>query len=725
MNVPLTFDEKYPLQNPQRGASADALSNTLLNAATEITCERVARMATRFLRVPSVLICLRDGNRQLFELCYGLSLDQAILTDDSCAPLILPAEVMVVPDATLDARFAANPLVTGAPGIRFWAGAPLISPEGQNIGVFAVFDVHPRDFDEAEKETLVDLAAQVVDTIQLRQIALQLREQNAQREQAEAEVRRQVATLRSILDSAGEGIVVADTEGRLLVFNPMAERITGVGPTSAPPSEWPAVYGLFLPDGITPAAPDQMPIARAIRGEVTGETEWFIRNPHLPDGIAVSASARPLLDETGAGGGVVVFRDISERKQAEKALEAAKSEAERANRAKSEFLSRMSHELRTPMNSILGFAQLLESQELDPGDYESVEQILRAGRHLLQLINEVLEITRVESNDLTLACEPVNLASMLQVVLDMARPLSAQRNIQLIHQTQSCNFYAQADPQRLTQILLNLTSNAIKYNREGGQVFFSCHEVSRASSEASSEASKWARIEVRDTGAGLSAEDISRLFVPFERLGAAQSGIEGNGIGLVLSKSLVEAMGGQIGVYSTVGEGSVFWVEIPQVEIPHMESSDSEKSESGVGQRMALNSPHATYASSKVLYIEDNLANLELVAAILKKRPNIQLLSAMQGSLGLELAREHQPDLILLDVHLPDMTGDKLLQQLQEEPKTQAAPVVVLSADATSGQIECLLAAGATDYLTKPVNVKNFLDVIDALLENAQAKKDP
>jgi signal transduction histidine kinase len=388
------------------------------------------------------------------------------------------------------------------------------------------------------------------------------------------------------------------------------------------------------------------------------------------------------------------MRYALERKHAEQ-IRKGKDAAEAANRAKSEFLSRMSHELRTPLTAILGFGQLLE---LQAGDTQSeyVHHILKAGHHLLGLIDEVLDITRIESGNLALSLEPVRIGDALDQTLPLIGPLAAARNITINETTDAEDLYVMADGRRLDQVLLNLLSNAVKYNRDGG-----CITVSTIQSTAGR-----VRVEIRDTGIGLSPEQLALLFTPFDRLGAESSGIEGTGLGLVLSKQFVEAMGGSIGIESTRGVGTTAWTEWNTVTAPTLGQ-----------QRMPDRVATATDIEATVLYMEDNLANIDLVENILAYRPRVHLITAMQAHLGLELANQHRPDLILLDLNLPDMPGHEALARLRAEPGTHHTPVIVLSADPTSAASHRLLVAGAHAYLTKPFAVEDLLNAIDTALE--------
>ena len=378
------------------------------------------------------------------------------------------------------------------------------------------------------------------------------------------------------------------------------------------------------------------------------------------------------------------------------------AQAEEANRSKSAFLSRMSHELRTPLTAILGFAEVLLA---DPGGpvEPRAQHILDAGQHLLGLINEVLDISRIETGQMAVQPQAVSLAAMAAECRDLLAPLAAEAGVSVaVCAASDVTAYVQADPQRLKQVLVNLVSNAIKYNRRDGTVrlWWAVNAEGRG------------RLLVTDTGEGLSPEQIARLFQPFERLGGR--GVEGTGLGLVLSKCLVELMGGTLGVESTPGDGSTFWVELPRAAPP---------------PAVAEAPVEATRASPAVaghtaLLIEDNPAIVALLESILAQRRGVRLRTAYRGAVGLELARAQRPDLILLDVHLPDMDGDAVVRQLQSNPETQGIPVVAVSADATAEQEERLRRAGAHAYLVKPLDVRALLRVVDSVVPGAGAKDD-
>jgi signal transduction histidine kinase/ActR/RegA family two-component response regulator len=406
--------------------------------------------------------------------------------------------------------------------------------------------------------------------------------------------------------------------------------------------------------------------------------------------IWLCENARAVRDASGA---ILYYEgtveDITQRRRVE--------EVERANKAKSEFLSRVSHELRTPLNAILGFGQLLERQNPTETQRTRIHHILSAGKHLLGLINEFLDISRIESGRMQLSLEPVCVADALTEALDLMRPLATERSIQLIADMElNAKVYLLADRQRFKQALLNLLTNAVKYTPESGRVTVSCD----------SNGNEWVRIYFTDTGPGIPADKLERLFTPFERLGAEQSKVEGTGLGLALSQRLMHAMGGSIGVESTVGKGSTFSLELPRTKSPLPKRSIDKKDGDRRGER-------SKSANRKILYIEDNLPNLTLIEQMLHERPEIELLTAMQGKVGLDLARRHSPDLILLDVHLPDLDGREVISELKSSETTRDIPVVVISADATTCQIKRLMTAGAGTYLTKPLDVGEFFRVLD------------
>jgi len=401
----------------------------------------------------------------------------------------------------------------------------------------------------------------------------------------------------------------------------------------------------------------------------------------------------------------VYCHDITRLKQHELSLVLAKEEAERADRAKSEFLSRMSHELRTPLNSIIGFAQLLQTTPASQRGatiVKRVEHIVAAGYHLLTLVNDVLDLSKIESGDMDVVMKDVSVERVLREVLGNVEPMALSTGIRLGPLPARCRgLYVKADAVRLRQVLLNLLTNAVKYNRPGGSVTIRTGETGEP-------AERMIRISVTDTGPGIPEELMEQLFKPFTRLGDQARKVDGTGIGLSIARSLVELMGGRIGLGSTVGKGTTFFFELPiGVEREPTENEFMVESELH---------PRATDRESTVLYVEDNPVNLELVEEILEQRPCVKMEGASMAAKGLQLARTINPDLIILDIHLPDMNGFEVLKALRSDPQTRHIPVVALTAHAMPRDIERGLELGFTQYITKPISVPRFLGVIDSLL---------
>ncbi|MDQ6885082.1 MAG: ATP-binding protein [Candidatus Dormibacteraeota bacterium] len=369
-----------------------------------------------------------------------------------------------------------------------------------------------------------------------------------------------------------------------------------------------------------------------------------------------------------------------------------------ANNAKNEFLSRVSHELRTPLAAVLGFSELLGLSNLGAKEQRFVALIVKASNHLSNLLNEVIDISRIESGHLAMSPTPVAVVPFLSETVDLMRPLATTHQVGFeMDLTPGAGVYVFADRQRLRQVTINLLANAIKYNRPQGKVAV---RVEGAADES-------ARLVIEDTGPGISAIDMDKLFVQFERLDAPSRGIEGTGLGLTLSRSLTEAMGGRLRASSIVGQGSSFCIELPSCEPSAVE-------EGADAEHATVIQQYPTAAC--VLYIEDVATNVQLIEEVIARRPSIRLISASLGGTGLDLARDHRPDLILLDLHLPDHNGGEVLRRLREDSATQFIPVVVLTADATRRQLDALLKAGASQYLTKPLHVHRLLEALDERL---------
>ena len=405
----------------------------------------------------------------------------------------------------------------------------------------------------------------------------------------------------------------------------------------------------------------------------------------------------------------IAMTDISVRKGVEAKLIEAVAVAEKANRAKTDFLSSMSHELRTPLNAILGFAQLMEAGATapTPSQQQSLDQILKAGWYLLELINEILDLAQIESGKATLVREPVSLAEIMLECQCMIEPQAQKRGIGLSFPQFDAPLFINADRTRVKQVLINLLFNAIKYNKAQGTVTVQCTPRS----------ADLIRISVRDTGTGLDAKQLEQLFKPFNRLGKEAGPEQGTGIGLVVTKGLVELMGGTVGVQSTVGVGSVFWFELSGGAAPAH----------AVGQAVPVPVPVPVPVQKSlhtVLLVEDNPANMTLVQELIARRPDLHLLCAANGRLGIELARSGRPEVILMDINLPGISGTDAMKILQADPATASIPIIALSANAIPRDIELALAAGFFNYLTKPIKVGEFMDALDVALAFAKERSD-
>ena len=399
----------------------------------------------------------------------------------------------------------------------------------------------------------------------------------------------------------------------------------------------------------------------------------------------------------------IIFNDITKRKAIDLSLNNAMAVAEKANRAKTDFLSSMSHELRTPLGAILGFAQLMDSASppATTAQKRSIDQILQAGWYLLEMINEILDLALIESGKLLLSLEPISLAEVMRECQTMIEPQAQKRDISLVFPSFERAYFVQADRTRLKQVLINLLSNAIKYNKVGGAIVVDC---------IASTAQR-IRIGVADTGAGLRPEEIAQLFQPFNRIGQEASAEEGTGIGLVVCKRLVELMKGEIGVESAVGKGSVFWIELNLAAEPQLAAFTAEFTV------VAPEQVHADALLRTVLYVEDNPANLMLIEDLLACRSDIRLLSAADGRRGIEIALASRPDVILMDINLPGISGIQALEILRDIPATAHIPVIALTANAMPRDIEKGLAAGFFRYLTKPIIVNEFMETLDVALK--------
>jgi PAS domain S-box-containing protein len=519
----------------------------------------------------------------------------------------------------------------------------------------------------------------------------------------------------AILNSANFSLIATDEKGIVQLFNVGAERMLGytaaevvnrISPSDIhDPQEVIARAQALSQELETTITPGFEALAfKASRGieDIYDLTYICKDGSRFPAVISITA----LRDDFDAIiGYLLIGTDNSVRKRVESELNLAMAAAHQANRAKSDFLASMSHELRTPLNAILGFAQLMESGTPAPTPQQkrNLDRILKAGWYLLELINEILDLALIESGKLILSHEPVSLEEVMRECHLMIEPQASSRGIGMSFPHFEAPCFVEADRTRIKQVLINLLFNAVKYNRPNGTV-----EVTYAL-----RANNSIRICVRDSGAGLTPAQVIQLFQPFNRLGRDTGPEEGTGIGLVVTKRLVEHMGGSIGVESTPGDGSVFWFEMVLASAPQFASGRDGAAVLAVPQLPDGKPLHT------LLYVEDNPANLELVEELIARRPDLRLLSAADAETGIALARAYLPEVILMDLNLPGMSGIQAMKTLRADPATAHIPVVALSANAMPRDIERSLEAGFFSYVTKPIKVVQFMDIIDMALKSA------
>jgi protein-histidine pros-kinase len=506
----------------------------------------------------------------------------------------------------------------------------------------------------------------------------------------------------SLLESTPDATICVDLDGRIATVNAQATRLFGYARDE--------LLGANL----------EMLLPNDLKDRHRAHREAFARDPQIRSmgqGLSLTARRRdgsvfPVevsLSPDTSGPELTVIaavRDVTDHvesaealRHAEAAARAAEAEARNANEAKNQFLSRMSHELRTPLNAVLGFGQLLQRRLADTDNADAIRHILKGGRHLLDLINDVLDIARIESGEMSLSTESVALEELVAETMDLMRPLAADTGVTLHADGGTADDHVLADRQRLRQILLNLLSNAIKYNHMDGDVWVGWQATNGH-----------VALTVRDNGQGIALEHQDRLFTPFDRLGAEGSSVEGTGIGLALTRALAEMMGGAITVESMPGQGSTFTLQLVAAPVAEMQRA-------GIGGLVDSRDEAPDRLKATLLYIEDNAPNVLVVEELLKLRPEWKLVHAATGSLGIELALSQRPDLILLDLHLPDLAGREVLAELKRRPEIRHVKVIILTADAHVGLSRQLIMAGASGYLTKPFDIDDVLAHLDEALE--------
>ncbi len=615
---------------------------------------------------------------------------------------IRTGQPQVVQDIQHDPRATPWRSEALARGYASVASLPL-AIDGEPIGALNIYAAQTQGFLEDEIHLLMELAGNLAYGIK----SLRLQEE---KKRAIEHLRESEQRLNQAFNVSPDAVAISDLEdGYFIDMNERFVQFSGYSRQELL-GRTPLELGLCLDAG---KRAEMLSLLRE-QGALREHEMPF----HTRDGeIHIVLVSAEITEINGRPCMLSVLHDITARKLAELELLRAKEASETANRAKSEFLSRMSHELRTPLNAILGFGQLLESDPVEPltiSQAENVEQILKAGWHLLELVNEVLDLARIEAGKMQLHMADVNLAEITVECVGLVAPLALEQHIQIKDDISHCLPHeVRADRTRLKQAILNYLSNAVKYNRPGGKVTLSCEQKQNGQ----------LRVSVSDTGPGIAADKLEHLFLPFNRLDADKTEVQGTGVGLAVVKRLVELMGGEVGVDSELGRGTTFWLEIP--EVFSRESVQDAETGNGAAASAGSAAPVLPGQVRTVLYIEDNPANRDLVSSIIgRRRPHLALVCSGTAEEGMEQALSASPDLILMDLNLPGINGLEALELLREFDSLRDIPVVAMSADAMPAQIEKCLAAGFCNYLAKPLSVDQFLDVLDLALDSARARTE-
>lgn len=722
----------------QEAERLQALHETgLLDTPASEDFDQLTELCRLLFEVPIVAVSLVDKSRQWFKSQVGLDACETGRDVAFCAHVVAANEPIEVEDATQDPRFAHNPLVTDEPNIRFYSGFPIFSQSGHVLGTLCLIDTKSRRLSDKERQLQYLLTRQA-------EVLVRRHQEQAALELTRTRIEEQDKLLEVLLTGLTDYSALMSGD-RLWTFLEQALRdLTN--------SDY-ALIGECLPGtqklkihAITDLSWDepsrrlleqlrigQMTLSNpnTMLGQVFAQGHVVITNDFAsderrggqPEGhpalhnyagvpivdgdeilgmFGIANSSAMLCNETverlkpftaTCALLIKLYRQLEERERANHELQQAKDTAEQANRAKNDFLSSMSHELRTPLNSVLGYAQLLvnsRKQPLADRQRDQVEQIYKSGQHLLSLINEVLDLAKIEAGQIPLSIESIALQDVAGEAIDTLRTIASDRGVTMRFDKSALTpVQVAADYTRLKQVLINLLSNAIKYNREGGFVHLAWKVSERQ-----------VVLVVEDNGIGIDASKQDQLFQPFNRLGAENSSIEGTGVGLSITKTLVELMEGRIEVTSEQGKGSQFAVTLPLSDESYVSNGAAQASEQAPANEMT------------VIYIEDNPANQRLMEDVFNELSGVDLICANNAYLGIQLARRHQPQLLLMDINLPDLDGYAALRQMQLDTALAAIPVAALSANVQPRDIEKGLAAGFTAYLTKPLDINALFDLL-------------
>ncbi|CAG1016816.1 two-component system, sensor histidine kinase [Burkholderiaceae bacterium] len=658
----------------------------VLDTAADPGFDALARLASTHTGCPIGALSLVDEQRQWFKASVGLTLRETPRDDAFCAYTILSPDLLVVPDASDDPRFSGNPLVTGGPRVRFYAGAPVVV-EGHRIGAMCCLDHRPREFGEAERQGLADLAAVAGSLLQERLTARRL-----------------------AFESGAQGVWDWDTAKKGLYFSDAWKAILGHAGHEV---------GTHVREWFSRIHPDDLPQAKAkLIAHLRGETPLYLaehrmRHKSGHDIWVLNSGKVVRRAKSGRAQRMVgTLIDVTSQRQAQSS-QSDRRAAELANIAKSEFLSRMSHEMRTPLNAVIGFTQLLLSRP-DTPDADEVrdyaEHVLRAGEHLLALTNDVLDLQHVEEGRVMLEIVDVPLDGIVAQVIAQLGAAAEQCGVRFDNHVPD-GLAVRADEQRLRQVLLNIASNAIKFNRPAGVVRWSV-DVDALPGRV--------RLSVEDTGSGLKPAQLERLFQPFERLGRETSPIEGTGLGLLIARSLTRAMGGTLQVASVAGVGTRVVVELPMAQQTALPFAQPAAASGNATEHPPASLPTAPQAvpALRMLYVEDNRINAILFEEAIRLRDDVELRLAEDGNEALHQVRDWTPDVLVLDAHLPGMDGFELLDALRRQPGLSATPAFMCSADAMPDDVRRAAAAGFTGYWSKPINIAKIMSDLDRISAN-------
>lgn len=671
----------------------------VLDSPPDPVLDGLVRCASHLLDYPIALVSLIDAQRQWFKARLGMAANETPREVAFCAHVILGDGLFVVADATADPRFADNPLVTGEPHVRAYAGVPL-QVAGQRIGTLCVIDRRPRELDATQAALLTDLGQAIAHWFESRREHLELQAERAQSADRLALLAKLAEQVPGMLFQCRVG---ADGMTHFSYVSPQVRELFRLEPDALRDDIRPFLQHAHPDDraglraALVAAAADTMPWQHDFRVALPGRgVQWR------------SARATPVRQPDGALLWHGFVADVTGQVEIER-LKRDKRAAEQASLEKSAFLSRVSHELRTPLNAMLGFTQLLQidaDEPLTPHQRERVQHAHRAAQLLLGLINDVLDVSRIEQGACRLVLEPLPVHTLVSSCLPMVAQMAAQTEVLLAFSAadDSDALVVEGERRALEQVLLNLLSNGVKYNRRGGTLAV----VLRADAQ-----SVW--IDVRDQGTGLDAAQRARLFRPFDRLGAEHMQVDGSGLGLVISRQLVEAMGGEVSVESVPGGGSTFTVRLRRVEAAPVAVATPSV--------VALEATaHQDEGDVSVLYIEDDPVNTLLVQEVFRTRPGWRLFHAADGHSGLALAQALRPDIVLTDINLPGLSGQDLVQALRRDPVIQRTVCIALSADAMDEQIVEAMGVGFDDYWTKPLDVRTLPQRLQVWLERGDSR---